>query len=411
MKVPAIRCKIGNWVYYTSTFSFEKIATLVKKIDDELHQSVSLRDQIQRSITDNFKNIKNYILNQDERFFNSIVLAVYDGQPKWVEVQMDYGDEYFYNLGFLEFDGSEKIFPVDGQHRVEGIKAAIKERPELSKEEISVLLIGHKGDDEGMRKTRRLFSTLNRYAKPVKLNDIIALDEDDAVAIATRELLETHILFTGKRVNNAEQKAIPDSDKDAFTSLITLYECNLELFKVFLSVKYNVNVTKLYLYEQQRYRPSEDILREFIEYCLNFWNDLIESSIAIKAYLNEINEPARVFRNNIEGGNLIFRPIGILPLVQLVIDINKRTRKSYKTTLEEIDKINLQINTKPWLNVVWNPIERTMIMGNKSLIKLLLLYLYDDKIMSNNELSKLKAKYAFVTNQPDNIENCLEGIK
>ena len=90
MKIPAIRAQIGIWVYYVSTLTFEQVAKYVKKVDDELHKSVLLRDMLQRSITDNYKNISNYILQQEERFFNALVLAVYDGDPRWHEVRLEY---------------------------------------------------------------------------------------------------------------------------------------------------------------------------------------------------------------------------------------------------------------------------------------------------------------------------------
>lgn len=78
---------------------------------------------LQRSITDNYKSIAHYIEDQDERFFNSLVLAVYDGDPQWHEIRLDYGeDEEYFDIGLLELTGEEKIFPVDGQNRVEGIK-------------------------------------------------------------------------------------------------------------------------------------------------------------------------------------------------------------------------------------------------------------------------------------------------
>lgn len=411
MKIPAIRAKIGNWTYYISSLSFLQISKLVRRVDNELHKSESLRDQIQRSITENYKYVKSYILNQDERFFNSLVLAIYEGEPKWVEVEMNFGDEYFYNMGFLELNGNEKIFPVDGQHRVEGIKSAIIDRPDLEKEMISVLLIGHKNDEEGMQRTRRLFTTLNRYARPVKLNDIIALDEDDTVAITTRELLENYYLFTGKRINNSEQKSIPENDKFAITSLITLYECNMELYKTFIKKTTGNNPTKVLLLEKLRYRPNGNDLQQFLDFCEGFWNDFISKITVIKEYSEQKNEPARKFRNNETGGNLIFRPIGILPVIQVVLDINKRTGISFSEIFEKLDSVNLTISEVPFKMVVWNPIEKTMIMGNKALVKLLILYLYDENLMSNNEMRKLKEKYSVIVNKTDDIDNALAGIK
>lgn len=151
--IPAIRGVLGDIVYYTSSFTFNQITNLVRPIDDELHTSTSLKDQLQRSLTENHKSITSYILTQKEHFFNSLVLAVYDGEPTWNEIEVAFKGEDYYNMGFLQLSGEEKIFPVDGQHRVEGIKAAIKERPELGTETISVILIGHK---KARREWRRL---------------------------------------------------------------------------------------------------------------------------------------------------------------------------------------------------------------------------------------------------------------
>ena len=183
MKIPAIKGKIGETIYYIANLTFQQINQLVKRVDSELHTSTSLKEEIQRSLSDNYIKIKQYILTRDDHFFNSLVLAVYDGLPVWTEIRYELEEEWYHNVGVLHFNGDEKIFPVDGQHRVEGIKAALREKSEIASETISVILIGHNNTPEGMEKSRRIFSTLNRYAKPVRLGDIIALDEDDVVAI------------------------------------------------------------------------------------------------------------------------------------------------------------------------------------------------------------------------------------
>ena len=201
MKIPAIKSQIGTWVYYVSTMSFKQVQDYVKRIDDELHKSTLLREMLQRSISDNYKSIAHYIETQEEHFFNALILAVYDGDPKWHEIRIetDELDEYI-GLGVLELSGNEKIFPIDGQHRVEGIKKVMSSSDKYSNEQIPVVFIGHKKDAEGMQRARRLFSTLNRYAKPVSMRDIIALDEDDIIAISSRELIDNHILFSNDRI-------------------------------------------------------------------------------------------------------------------------------------------------------------------------------------------------------------------
>ena len=124
MKIPAIRSRMGIWMYYVTSLSFEEVNEYVKPIDNELHNSELLLSKIiQENTADNYKSIANYLETQEERFFNALILAVYDGQPMWNEIQLDdYIEENSYNLGILTLNGEEKIFPVDGQHRVAGIK-------------------------------------------------------------------------------------------------------------------------------------------------------------------------------------------------------------------------------------------------------------------------------------------------
>jgi DNA sulfur modification protein DndB len=161
MKIPAIKSNIGNWDCYVTTLTFSQISEFVSKIDDELQNSTEFKDLIERSATKNLVDIKEYILNQPEFFFNSLILAVYDDYPIWREIEFKYSDIETYQMGILEFPGTHKIFPVSGHHKVEGIKAALVENPDLKENRISAIFIGYKNDEEGRQKLKQLFSTLN----------------------------------------------------------------------------------------------------------------------------------------------------------------------------------------------------------------------------------------------------------
>lgn len=412
MKIPALRAKIGDWTYYVTTLTFEQVDKYVSRIDEQLHNSESLKDLIQRSITNNYLSIKDYILNQSELFFNSLVLAVYDEYPEWREIEFTYKGEESYQMGLLEFPGKHKIFPVDGQHRVEGIKEALKVKPELKDQRIATIFIGHKNDKQGKQRTRRLFTTLNRYAKPVRDDDIIALDEDDAVAIITRNLLEEYDLFTGKRVIYAKQKAIPQNDKEAITSIITLYQANKELFKVFYENEFNKKPTKDRLEEFLKFRPSNGILSSFQIFSVSYWDAFKTRLSFVNDYLTKQENPAADYRNNETGGNLVFRPIGFLPLVRASLEIYKKNGTSFSDLFEKFNNINFNLGSKPWHYVLWNPIEKKMIMGSDSLTQLLLIYLYDEKILDVKELEKLKKGYASKISYEDkNLDSVLECIK
>jgi len=410
MKIPALKAKIGDWDYYVTTLTFEQVSKFVSKIDDQLHNSESLKDLIQRSITNNYINIKQYIINQPSVFFNSLVLAVYDDYPKWQEIEFKYDGRETYQMGLLDFPDNHKIFPVDGQHRVEGIKAALEENPELKNQQIAALFIGHKNDELGKQRTRRLFTTLNRYAKPVSLDDIIALDEDDSVAITTRYLLEEYGLFTGKRVIYAKQKAIPTNNKDALTSIITLYQANIEIFNVFFEKKFNKQPTKNRIAEYLKFRPSEEEIEEFKTYCVQYWDAFKENLSFIDEYLKLNSNASAPFRNNENGGNLLFRPIGLLPFIKASLTIYKREEITFAQIIEKFNNINFNIDSKPWYYVVWNPIEKKMLMNASSLTYLLLIYLYDNELLQATELQKLKEGYASKISYEQDLNNVLNEI-
>ena len=397
----ALREKSGDWIYYLTSLTYKEVAEHVKKIDDELHSSKTLSDMIQRSLTDNVVKIAKYIENQPEHFFNALVLAVYDGDPQWREVKLDYGDGETYDLGVLEFSGNEKIFPVDGQHRVEGIKTVLSSENgiEFEKETIPVIFIGHKCNQEGMQRTRRLFSTLNRYAKPVSLNDIIALDEDDIVAIATRHLIETHPLFQEERLNNHKQKAIPEKDKTAFTNIISLYECNVELLKYFIrddviQVNGKALKGKSKIDAYCRFRKSDEEISSFISFIDTYWNCFVDNISIMRDYLTcpVRNNPADAFRNN-NGGSLLFRPVGQRPFVINAINAYDKLG-GFNAVMQRMNALVWDMNSELWTYIVWNPLTKKMVTStNATTIFLLIKYLLNVEELSPKEQEELVKLY------------------
>ena len=398
INIPAIRGVLGDIVYYSALFSFKQIAERVKRVDDELYVSTSLKDQLQRSLTENFRSITNYILNQKEHFFNALVLAVYDGAPLWNEIEVRYKDVDYYTMGFLRLNGEEKIFPVDGQHRVEGIKEALIKNPKLEDETISVILIGHQKNQEGMERTRRIFSTLNRYAKPVSTGDIIALDEDDTVAIVTRNMLENFPLFMNDNISDEKRtKAIAEKDVKSFTSLIKLYETNKVVYKYYTSFRDKSKRlhTSKEIDEFLKFRPDQTEIENFENYLTDFWMTFINEFEGMKEFVksSEIDAAAK-FRNRDNGGLLYFRPIALPQLVISILETCFRTNISLSDSMYAYSKLEMCISNVPWVNVLWKPDSHTMIMTNATLVHLLLMFMYNKNILKKNELKSLKNRYA-----------------
>src|SRR4051812_47330495 len=193
---PALRGIFGDWVYYTCLMSMREVTERLSFASD-IHKSQQLSDWIQRQLKGKrSKQIADYLLGEKQRFFNSMVVAIYEGDPAWhgfshlkpvtTDIDLeDVPDDVEASVGFLSFVGDEKIFAVDGQHRLAGMKEAIKQNAKLGDDEVSLVLVAHKTTRAGMQRTRRLFTTLNKTAVPVGKGEIIALDENDVMAIVT----------------------------------------------------------------------------------------------------------------------------------------------------------------------------------------------------------------------------------
>lgn len=409
--IPAIRGTIGKLTYYTATFTFKQIADRVKPANEELHTSKPLREHLQRALTDNHKSITEYILTQKEHFFNALVLAVYDGDPTWNELEFEFNDIRYHSMGFLHLTGKERIFPVDGQHRVEGIKSALIENPKLQDETISVIFIGHHDTREGKEKTRRIFSTLNRYAKPVSPGDIIALDEDDVVAISTRELLENCPLFMNDNVNmdKKNSKGLADNDEKSFASLIILYETNKIIYTYYKS-NYD-HQGKIYnskkIEELLKYRPQQQEIDDFYSYLLNFWNIFIEKIPGVKHYVDICNDKkaASAYRNKDNGGLLYFRSIGLPRLIKAIFETQLRLGLKLEEVIEYFSQVEMCISKEPWINIMWDIKTQTMVMKYKSIIFHMLIFMIKKELLTSKEYDTLIKNFALANDYEINEAN------
>lgn len=409
MKIPAIRSQMGIWIYYVSSLSFNEVLEYVSPIDDELHKSKLLSEMIQRSITDNYKSIANYLETQEERFFNALILAIYDGDPVWNEIRVEEYCMDNYPLGLLTLSGKEKIFPVDGQHRVAGIKKVLETNPQLGEERVPVIFVGHSKDDLGMQRTRRMFSTLNRYAKPVSLRDIIALDEDDVVAIASRNLIDDTGLFLKDRILDSKSKSIPETNVTALTTIITYYECNKELLWIYVK---DVDVHGLdgelikghkKVNEYIRHRPSDIVINGFTEECYKFW----ELVMSCCKDLNEYPDGTVGKYRDKEGGHIFFRPVALISFAKVVVRIREKTGMEYEEIFNSFPEELLWIQHKLWRRILWDSVQKKMIMGHSKLVELLLAYIFEPQLLSGAEKTKIISGLQSVWDMHES-ENILE---
>lgn len=392
MKTAAIKGKMGIWTYYVTTIRFDDISELVSPITKEISNNDNFSNMLQRAITDNVDGIKEYILNQKERFFNALVLAIYDGNPEWYELEVEVEEYKTYSVGVLELCGEEVIFPVDGQHRVEGIKKALKENPQLANEKVPVILIGHQNTVEGKQRTRRLFSTLNRRARKVNDNELIALDEDDVVAVATREIIEHNDLFKGNRLVNIGSKNIASSNHVAFTSIIELYQCNRIIFDHIASLD---GLKKKEKEQLLLYRPDNKTTDKYVNGIDEFWKAFRTEIPSLKTYVNTKEDKLEELYNRHEfGGNLLFRPIALTQFISALCEYIQIINCDVITAVREFNRIPLTIQEEPWKNVLWTSDNKINGRIRKKEIKNMMLFCVDKELITDKEKSKMLEYWA-----------------
>ena len=384
---PAIRCHLGDWVYYSTVLPFKEIASRIKQAA-EINSNPGLENMIQRELGSRVGEITGYLRTQTERFFSAIVVGVYGGSPDWFPVDIDFyrgpqpanlSEQAGESLGILQLSGDEKLFAVDGQHRVEGIKQALHEDPSLANEELAVLFVAHQETREGTARTRRLFTTLNKYAKPVTTSEIIALDEDDAFAVVTRMIVNQYEgLNKIAQVNDEELSLvrfagaqIPNGDSCSITTIQMVYK-----LLVTLSVPQNSPKRRK---ELKQSRPGQETINEMYADHENFWNGLKEHIPGMSESLGSdpTMKMAAKHRHR-EGGHILFRPVGQEAFARAVRTLIDRGIP-IQQAIAALASTELRLNQAPWTRVMWDPSRNAMNRTNLKLAESLLLYMVHEK--------------------------------
>ena len=403
--LPSLRSCIGDWVYYVATMTFSQVVERIK-VGEEVYGKRELRDMLQRALTARSEEIADYLKREKQRFFNAIVAAIYGGEPEWYPVDLkgnievptkELPEAVRQGFGVLSLSGEESIFALDGQHRLKGIERALSQRASLKNEELTVIFVGHLDTKAGKERTRRLFSTLNRYAKPVTLGEIIILDEDDAMAIVTRRLLEKHpLLSRDEAIYIGKTKVVPRSNKDCITSIQTLYEVlSILFFPLTKDGRKDLNTAK-------RMRPSNSELDHYYGEAEDFWGRLEKYFAPLQeiSRADDLSGIAGKYRGQ-SGGHLLFRPVGLLAIARSVRRA-KDAGISMDRFIRAISKLPLELSNNPWAGLLWNSQTNRMLTAKRKqdTASLLLLHLIGLDLRDfGSSLDTLRTEYASELNR------------
>ena len=372
---PALKARMGTWDYYVIKMTMKD---LVKEVDfaSRLYESKTLDEAIQRTLNEGRvkKEIVNYLAKRQDRFFSSLVVAALGGNPTFSPVRIT-NDERFSVLkagdvdeafGVLTFNGGQRYYALDGQHRLKSIKTLIEGGsdvppvpPGFLEEEVSVIMLvrGEANDEEFLRSYRRLFSSLNRYAKPTDQETNIIMDEDDWVAILTRRLLTEHgfFLWRGRALESPKLKTKGKnlrSGDSFFTTLQTLYSMNETLLMTPQRDKQGFRTRPF-----KFFNPGETLLDTMFDELVIYWD-------AMLAEIPLLHQPPSKMRSHDadedQSGELsdsvLFWPIGQELFAKVVRsrlnrflpDCDKPCLSEVRECVRVFSKVNWSLHEPPW---------------------------------------------------------------
>ena len=240
-----------------------------------------------------------------------------------------------------------------------------------------IMVVREEADDEEfLRSYRRLFSSLNRYAKATDPDTNIIMDEDDWVAILTRRLLIEHefFLWKGRATQSPKLKTKGKnlrSGDSFFTTLQTLYSMNQTLLMTPQRDKRRFGAKQF-----KFFNPGETLLDEMFDELVVYWD-------AILAEIPLLHQPPSKMRSHDahedETGeladSLLFWPIGQELFARVVRSrLNRFMPDCDKPRLFEVrecvrifSKVNWSLHEPPWqgLLLIQDPVSDKWKMRNE----------------------------------------------
>lgn len=392
---PAMQAHMGRWTYYVVRMSMRELAQGVK-FGHDVYEDPTLSRAVQRELNKSraVGEIARYLYRQQDRFFSSIVVAAIKGNPKWYPVTME-ADERFElfkdddrlsdTFGVLRFDGTQDYYALDGQHRLFAIQALLDPNEDIhancpegfKDEEISVIVVvaeEAETEEDFLIRYRRLFGNLNRYAKPMSKFNSIVMDEDDAIAIITRQLVTEHEFFQapGREAESERIRMAPGKNVPASTNYVTTLECLYAMNTSLLSSSTRANAgwsgdgESLTSFIQ--FRPDEETIDGLYTELKMYWDALIEELPLLNSAPVNMRQASAPRVSELEDPEdpqdcALFRPVCqelMCDLARALLNFRPRdpdnpTRQSVRTALKGMGELVWDGHSAPWRHLVFIP--------------------------------------------------------
>lgn len=397
--LPALRGRFGTWLYYATTMKLADVRDRVKYAT-EIHSNSSLNDMIQRSLDDEGRSsdIADYLIQTRDRFFNSLVVGIYGGDPQWHPFEVkarnpahaaeSLGEQEV--VGYLELSGGEKLFALDGQHRLAGIKRALARKTVLGQERVSVLFVAHEESAAGLRRTRSLFVAINKKAVAVQKRDIIALDEVDWGAIITRQLVDSHPWFSRGQIDIERFTSSIPAASPALTSIGNFYDLIRASVRDVMAPNDREELRR-----GDRIRMSDARLNHFRDLAVQYFEAIANLDPTLRAALAAPQVGLLMTgARSIHNARLLFRPIGLTLVTRVLAQLRKT--KTLVQSLALARRIPILLSDVPFQELLWDSVRNRIITRNLTLAVNLMVYMLGAKAAD----ARLRQSYAAWRGEP-----------
>ena len=216
LEFTAIRGVQAGSAYYVIMVPLKVVPRLFKFDDEAMPADLRAQRVLNKA---RVPAIASYIANNASEYILSSLCASIDGE---IAFEPAASEGPMRKVGQLRIDMAATILINDGQHRRAAIEEAIRERPSLGDETISVVVF----PDRGLARSQQMFADLNIHAvKPTKSIKLL-YNHRDALAGLSREVVSEIPLF--RDFTCYDSGSISNRSTKFFT-LSSLHQATVEL--------------------------------------------------------------------------------------------------------------------------------------------------------------------------------------
>ena len=172
LRLAALQGSFGDRIFYAALISMRDLVERISFTEGP-HGDAAVGEPARQGPADDDRaaEFAKYLIEAEDRFSGSLVVGDHGSRIAWHPLKTD--DPSATNgpdlerMGFIELRGDERLFVIDGRHRLAGMRKALQKDDALADESVSLLIVAHANSPEGMKRTRNMAIALNKRALPV----------------------------------------------------------------------------------------------------------------------------------------------------------------------------------------------------------------------------------------------------